>query len=98
MINKVYHKYGKGLEEKIKYIMKRTHTKLINKKIPMKFILNAIIYAIDSRHFTFTCRSLLVIYIWVSASSSAIFDHFSRCILIVLHNIWSLKAKINAGH
>ena len=53
--------YGKNFEEKTENLLKRAETKLINKKIPMKFTLDATIFAINATELTFTCVGLLVL-------------------------------------
>jgi hypothetical protein len=92
-------KYGKNFEEKTENLLKRAESSLVNKKIPMKFTLDATIFAINATELTFTCAGLLVIAIlntvlpallllvfWVPIIASGLY-------LVFFIIIWKLKEK-----
>jgi hypothetical protein len=92
-------KYGKNFEEKTENLLKRAESNLLNKKVPMKFTLDATIFAINATELTFTCAGLLVIAIlntvlpallllvfWVPIIASGVY-------LVFFIIIWKLKEK-----
>lgn len=91
--------YGKNFEEKTDHLLKRAESNLINKKIPMKFTLDATIFAINATELTFTCLGLLVLLIfgfllkplmllvfWVPIITAGVY-------LVFFIIIWKLKEK-----
>ena len=92
-------KYGKNFEEKTENLLKHAETKLIHKKIPMKFTLDATIFAINATELTFTCLGLLVISVlgaflapllllifWLPIIAAGVY-------LVFFIIIWKLKEK-----
>lgn len=92
--------YGKGFEQKTEHYMKRAESNLINKKIPMKFTLDATIFAINATQLTFTCLALLVLAIFGFLLTPLLFLVFWIPIIaagvyaLFFIIIWRLKEKI----